>query len=687
MSKLRFQTLFIATFIICVPAVELAAQDSVPLPVRKVVLYKNGMGYFEHMGTVEGTQNVEILLPSNQLNDVLKSLTVLDLGGGQIAGVNYDSAAPLDRRLAALPIDLGSAVGLVAFLNQIRGTGVEIRAPGGTVAGKMMGAELRTQSTGPGATSQEIQVSIFTPSGEVRIVQLESAGGLKLTEPALAGDVGGYLDLLGTALRKDIRRLRIQTLGMGERRMYISYTSESPIWKATYRIVLDPDQKPYLQGWAVVDNTTPMDWREVSLSLVAGAPISFIQNLSQPLYAQRPVVPVAQGIQAMPESYEATVEEEMDEVKKVAGFAARSDARMRMMEAAPEPLAAAPPSAPRVSDAMRQQIFETAQAQAMGEQFEYLIKQPVTIKRNESALLPIIQSDIDGEKVSVYRASGSERHPRLAFWLNNVSGLTLDAGPVTVIDANAFAGEGMIETVQSGESRLLSYAVDLGTEVSTKIGSERKRVTRVHINRGILRMYAKNVETKTYTIRNNNENARIIVLEHPVRSRWELISPNPEETSANYYRFRVNTAPKSTAKFAVQEESPLESSFSVSSITPDQIALWVRDRSIDAEIEKALKTIADKKNEVNALAQKIAALDREQNEIFKDQERVRSNLQRLRQTPEEATLRQRYIRQLDNQENRLEAMRNERETLEASRMAAQRQLDDLIQKLSLDKKI
>jgi hypothetical protein len=200
-------------------------------------------------------------------------------------------------------------------------------------------------------------------------------------------------------------------------------------------------------------------------------------------------------------------------------------------------------------------------------------------------------------------------------------------------------------------------------------------------------MFARVVEKKTYKIRNNNESLRTVVLEHPVRPGWKLVAATPEETSANYYRFKVEAKPKSTTEFVVQEESPLESSFYVSSITPDQIAVWVRERSIDAEVQKALQAVADKKAEIDELSQKIAALDKEQNEIFKDQDRVRGNLQRLTQSPEEATLRQRYIRQLDTQENRLAALRADRDKLENSRAAAQRQLDDLIQKLSLDKKL
>jgi hypothetical protein len=677
--------------------VGLPAQESVPLPVKKVELYKNGMGYFEHLGTVKGTQTVEIVLPSSQLNDVLKSLTILDLGKGQIAAVNYDSAAPLDKRLAELPIDLGSTAGIVDFLNRIRGAGIEIRTPSGVVAGRLMGAEFRTKSTGSGIAVQDVLVSVLTAASEVRLVELESAGALKFTDSVLAGDLGRYLDLLNTTHQRDVRHLRIQTLGSGERQIYVSYTSESPIWKTTYRIVLDSKQKPLLQGWAIVDNTTPMDWLNVTLSLVAGAPISFIQDLSQPLYARRPVVPLPQGIQVIPQAYEATMEDESKAAENVAGGASGEISRqdkakrpaIRVGGALPalEMMAASAPMPTDVSSAMRQQVLETAQTQAVAEQFEYRIRQPVTIRRNESALLPIIQSEVDGEKVSIFKAGSNESHPRLAFWLKNASRLTLDAGPVTIIDSNAFAGEGLIETIQPGESRLLSYAIDLGTEISTVAGSERQRVERVLINQGMMRFFSKVVEKKNYRIRNNNETARTIVLEHPVRSGWKLVAGTPAETSANFYRFKVESKAKSTMEFAVQEESPAESAFSVSSITPDQIAVWIRERSIDPEIEKSLQAIVDKKGEINDLAQKIAALDKEQSDIFRDQERVRGNLQRLTQSPEEATLRQRYIRQLDSQENRLAAIRTEREKLESSRTAAQKQLDGMIQKLALDKKL
>lgn len=759
------------------------AESPVPLPVRKVVLYKNGMGYFEHLGKVRGDQDVEIVLPSAELNDVLKSLTVIDLGKGQVAGVTYDSAAPLDRRLARLPIDLRSTQGLVNFLNQVRGTEVEIRAPGGPVAGKLMGAEVRRRQVGPNAVAEAIEVVVFTAQGEVRTVELASAGALKLRTRELAGDVGRYLELLDSAHRRDVRRLHIHTVGSGSRKLYVSYTAEAPIWKTTYRIVLDEKKQPLLQGWAIVDNTTPMNWDQVELSLVAGAPVSFVQNLSQPLYARRPVVPLPQGFQVTPQTHEATLEVPAGQAAvagrvtdargapvpgtvvrvlgrtgavmgegrtdgsgrfqigglapgtytvravhpslgqaryreiaahsgrvtalnfslggvveegRVAEKKARDEFRARRRgkaeglaaPGAPSVAAEAPAKvvAGRLGAVMRQRAPEGARAQALGEQFEYALRQPVTIRRNQSALLPILHTGVEGEKVSLYNEASGGRRPRLAVWLKNTSGLTLDAGSFTVIDSNAFAGEGLTETINPGERRLLSYALNLGVQVTTNRGTERERVERVQIRRGVMRLHVKVREKKTYVIRNNDAKARTVVVEHPVRAGWTVVeTPPAAESTASYHRFRVKVEPKTTTELAVREENPRQTTYAIRNVTPEQITLWVRQKTIDAEIERALQRIVARKNRIAELTNKIVALEKEQKGIFSDQERVRNNLRRLGRTPEEATLRLRYIRQLEKQENRLGALRADRARLEERRALAQKQLDEMLEKLAFDR--
>ncbi len=789
--QITFTVLMACGFCLC--AGQVSGQEPVPLPVRKVVLYKNGMGYFEHVGPVKGQQIVEISLPRAQMNDVLKSLTVIDMGGGQVAGITYDSAAPLDRRLGELPIDLSQSQNLVGFLNQVRGAQVKVQSAAGLIAGRLMGAELRTRTVGSGTTVESVEASVLSSTGELKLVELASAGALQFTDTAFANEMFRYLDLLSTRNQRDVRKLRIQTLGSGERQLYVSYTSESPIWKTTYRIVIDANRKPLLQGWAIVDNTTPMDWINVTLSLVSGAPVSFIQNLAQPIYARRPVIPLPAGVQVQPQLHEGTIEVPAGEaaiggsvldpsggvipgadvsiinpqgvtiahtvtadngsyrvavppgtyrlVARAPGF---RDSEIRGIQASPGRLAAisvtmqvgaldemvavqagiaggrgggiaggvgagigpgrsarsdlsalmmapaAPSAAPadlKLEDAIRQQLLPTAQAQALGEQFEYKLSQPITIRRNESGLLPIVHTEVDGEKVSLYNAASGETHPRLAVWLKNTSALTLDAGAFTVIDASSFAGEGLVETIQPGESRLLSYALDLGVEVSSTTQSERQRVEQVEISHGVMRMHSKMTEKKTYLIRNNDQKARTIVLEHPVRQSWTLVqTQTPAESSASYYRFRLDAKPKTTTEFTVRAETPQLTTYGISNITPEQVTIWLKEKSIDPEVEKALSAIMAKKAEINDLQRKAANLEEEQSGIFRDQARVRDNLQRLGRTTEEDALRQRYVRQLNEQENRLGEIKTEQAKIESARAAAQKQLDDMIEKLTLDRK-
>src|SRR2546422_2778532 len=280
------------------------------LPVRRVVLYKNGVGYFEHVGHVRGSQGVHIDFTSAQLNDVLKSLTVLDLSGGKITGVDYNSEAPLARRLATLRLALGENPTIADFLGALRGAKLEVRSGSGTaVTGKLLSVEQKSRVKDNG-TTEWTEISLVSDSGEVRTAEVAPATSVRIAEKALQVEVGRYLGLIASSRDQDLRRMTISTTGAGERNLYVSYISEVPIWKTTYRLVLPAkaDKKPLLQGWAIVDNTIGEDWTDVEISLVAGAPHSFIQQLSQPYYGRRPVVPLPESVQLTPQTHAATLE-------------------------------------------------------------------------------------------------------------------------------------------------------------------------------------------------------------------------------------------------------------------------------------------------------------------------------------------------------------------------------------------
>ena len=286
--------------------------DASRLPVKRVVLYKNGVGYFEHSARVHGDQELAIDFTTAQLNDVLKSLTVVDLGDGRISGVRYNSIAPLEERLKTLRLPFGEQVTRTDFLTAMRGSRVEVRSKGETTSGRLLSVEQEDRTTDSGTTYHVTDFSVMTDSGEMRNFELGPAVSVRLAERDLNQEVGRYLNLIGSSRARDLRRMSISAAGSGDRDIFVSYISEVPVWKSTYRIILPEKagEKPLLQGWAIVDNTIGEDWKDVQLSLIAGAPQSFIQDISQPQYARRPVVPLPQSAMLTPQTQEATIKDE-----------------------------------------------------------------------------------------------------------------------------------------------------------------------------------------------------------------------------------------------------------------------------------------------------------------------------------------------------------------------------------------
>ena len=502
--------------------------------------------------------------------------------------------------------------------------------------------------------------------------------------------------------------MTISTTGAGERNLYVSYISEVPIWKTTYRLVLSSkaEQKPLLQGWAIVDNTIGEDWNDVEVSLVAGAPHSFIQQLSQPYYGRRPVVPLPESVQLTPQTHAATLEAMTsltaspamvaDVPREIAGgvmgsviggVGSGSGSGVGGGSFGP-PAPAPPPTSVDVAEVneAREELEPAAQGNVLGDLFEYKLKERVTIRKNQSALVPILQTDIAAEKVSLWSESLGVMRPLRALWVNNASSMTLDGGSFSVLDSNAFAGEGLMEAIKPGERRLLSYATDLGLIVDSKLDSGRERVTRTRIYRGTLTTTSELREKKTYIVRNEDTTVRTLVIEHPARPEWKLAedAPNPDEKAVGLYRFRLNVEPKTTEKLLIKETKPLYIEYSLSSITDDQIWSLLLQKSISPEIEKALRSIVAQKNVVADFDAKIKAQQKTIEQIFTDQGRLRENMKALKGSAEEKALLQRYAKQLDDEETQLDALRKKKLDTEAEQQSANGALQKMIQGLQMD---
>jgi hypothetical protein len=674
-------------------------ETAAKLPVRRVVLYKNGVGYFEHLGRVRGNQDMHVDFTSAQLNDVLKSLTVLDLSGGRIAGVDYNSEAPLARRLATLRLALGEKPTMAEFLDALRGARLEVHAGNGSaLTGKLLGVEQKTK-TRASWTAVTDQISLISEAGEVRTAELSPAVSVRIAEKDLQLEVGRYLSLIASSRDQDVRRMTISTAGTGERNLYVSYISEVPIWKTTYRIVLSPkpDKKPLLQGWAIVDNTIGEDWNEVELSLVAGAPHSFIQELSQPYYGRRPVVPLPESVELTPQTHAAALEGPRvgsgtgggtggasgGVAGGVMGGVAGGMGTARL-PAAPVAVSGIPEGT-EVEEAMTESE-PAAEGSSLGDLFEYKLKERVTIRKNQSALVPILQTNVEAEKVSLWNAAEGSSRPLRALWINNSSSLTLDGGSFSVLDSNTFAGEGLLEAIKPGERRLLSYATDLGLLVDTKQDSERERVTQVKLFHGMMTTTSEEREKKTYTVRNEDTTPRTLVIEHPARQLWKLAEdgPKPEEKTADLYRFRFTILPKTTEKLTIKEAKPLRIQYSLSDVNENQVGYFLAQKIINPEIERALREIVFEKTVVANLDAQIKTCQKETEQIFADQNRLRENMKALKGSAEEKTLLQRYTKQLDEEETQLDALRKKNKETQVQRDKASEGLRKMIEDLQMD---
>jgi hypothetical protein len=770
------------------------------LPVRRVVLYKNGVGYFEHLGRVRGSQDVRIDFTSAQLNDVLKSLTVLDLAGGRITGVDYNSEAPLARRLATLRLALGERPSVSEFLLALRGARLEVRgAAGPALTGRLLSVERKTRSA-TNWTVETDEISLITDTGEVHSVDLNPTTSVRIAEKDLQVEVGRYLNLIASSRDQDVRRMTISTTGNGERNLYVSYISEVPIWKTTYRIVLPTkaEKKPLLQGWAIVDNTVGEDWNEVELSLVAGAPHSFIQQLSEPFYGRRPVVPLPESVELSPQTHAATLSggngrlsgavtdssgaviaaanvKLMDENNSIVAqtttdssgnysFSSLSPGNYRVQTERPgfktslmtqlnvapgenqantrldvgastetvevtaqattlnamgmlatagklsgvanRPhvgvgggtgagsgggyVAAPPPPPPPPSVANLEEARAMGEAAASGQElgdlFEYKLKDRVTLKKNQSALVPIAQTEIEAEKVSLWSGTSGSGRPLRGLWLKNTSALTFDEGSFSVLENEVFAGEGLTDPIKPGERRLLSYATDLGLLVEAQTNSRPQHVTLAKISKGILTQVSRLEERTLYTVRNQDAAARTLVVEHPSRMGWSLAkgAKEPEEKAPGTYRFRLEVPAKASASLPVEEMRTLDVTYSISALNTDQIALFVKDKTITGEMAEALEKIMDQKAVVAKLEEEMENRQKDIDRIVEDQGRLRENMKALRGSAEEKTLLQRYTRQLDEQETQLESLRKTIRDTEAQRDKANGQLEKMIDELQIE---
>ncbi|GIW79776.1 MAG: hypothetical protein KatS3mg105_1583 [Gemmatales bacterium] len=627
--------------------------DSASLPIKQIVLFSSGVGYFQREGEIEGNKRVDLQFRMEDINDLLKSLVLEDSAGGQIATVNYDNRAPVEHTLKSFAIDLRSNPSMADLLNQVRGQEIEVLTtvdinPAAAVVGQaekivgtIVGVEKKMRAVSKDQAVQIAQLNMLTKDG-LRGVPLSQVQRVRFLNTELDQEFRKALAVLATAHDSQRKTVSLNFMGTGTRKVKVGYITESPMWKTSYRLSIKKDGV-FLQGWAIVENTTDEDWTNVQLGLVSGRPISFQMNMYDPLFVPRPVVEPELFASLRPQVYEGNMyaDRAVEELEKAArrgyapggkaqaegkGFGGRAADAQRALNLLQK----------KRKDALdftgnMQTISATSD---LGEYFEYLIRQPISLPRQKSALLPIISDPVKGQKVSIFNESVHAKFPLRGLQFTNDTPFHLNQGPITVFENGTYAGDARIGHLQPGETRLLSYAIDLGTEVEPK-RTEANDLLKVKIVRGIVHQEFRHREIKTYRVLNRSDETKTVLIEHPYRSHLTLVTPKKaKERTRNVYRFEVKAEPNDPVDLVVEEHQPRTTTIRLSNSDSNTVQMLLRTDEASAEVKKALQRALGMKTKIDELRRDLAREQEELSEIEREQARMRENMKVLPQTAE-----------------------------------------------------
>jgi hypothetical protein len=664
-------------------------KQATTLPISRVILFSSGVSHHTRSAEVEGDTRIDLTFPEQDINDLIKSMVLQDYSEkGRVSAVTYDSREPIERTLRSFAVNLNNNPTFAQILTQARGEKVEVvmqqTATGqpGAVTGSIIGVEHQRQAAKDGAVEVEI-LNLWCAEG-VRNVKLNEVQRLRFQNPVIENEFRRALETLALAHDTQKKAVSMHFSGEGRRKVSVGYVIESPIWKTSYRLILDKKDKPFLQGWAVIENSTDEDWSNVEMALVSGRPISFRMDLYNPLFINRPLVEPELFASLRPPTYSGAMARQEEAGQPFAaggagiggggGFGApgamgprglvAKDGRGNfgqgvMTEADRQNRARfAGELANQLQDKMSigRSAPSAATAAALGDYFQYIIDQPVNLGRQKSALLPIINKDVDATRVSIYNPGVQAKHPLLGLKFKNSTGLNLSQGPITIFEGSTYAGDTRVLDLQPGEERLVSYAIDLGTEVSLKNGNNTSRITKVKAVKGIVSTETLIRDEKIYAISNRSTTDRVLLLEHLNRKSqgFKFVGEHkPAEETSDVFRFEVPVNSKKDLSYTVTEERTQGATITLTNGAEDQIRFFLSLNESSTTIKAKLNDALGLKSKWDDMRREIANVNVRIQTITNDQNRVRQN---LREVPKDSEAYKRYLTKFDDQEKEMDTL-------------------------------
>ncbi len=650
------------------------------LNVKKVIIHKSGISYYIHEGIIRGTGIFELEFKIDEMDDVLKSLFVLDTSEkGYISSISYDAALETSQLLKSIMLNIPDRGSLSSLITQIKGADVKLTVTGGkTIVGTIIGIEEIEKMNKNEKTVEKLLI-LLQENDEISKFNFSDFKSFNILNEDIKKDLKFFLDTVISGKKKDAKKIKINCESGGddevERIVFVYYIRESPIWKTSYRLIMSKEQaqeeKCLLSGWSLIENTTNQDWENVELSLVAGMPVSFKYEFYRPIFIQRPVIRPPRVLSVKPTEIEEGLkmedygEYEMDALEEAPREMMKKAKMGRRGMPQPAPAAAAGFGGRMMGimsdDALLEKVKSQTQVQTkdLGELFEYNISNPVTIKRKQSALVPILTEVIKARRVLLYNKNEYGKNPNACLEITNNTNLTLERGPVTIIYDDNLAGEAIVPFLNKEDTRLLNYAVEQAVLIMHEAKTESLSVHKVTIGSGYSYEYYYTNMMTTYKIQNKTSEAKELYLDHPKTHGYKFIEKpvDPEETS-NYWRFKITLKPKDAITFKLKEQREDYSSNYLRNWSRDdlfkRVGFYVKQKFINEKLENQLKEIAESIQDLNQKKQKKSKLVEERNQMSDEQSRLRENISVLGEDTQSIALKERYIKKFNDQETRFE---------------------------------
>ncbi len=740
------------------PAKPTPAAQAAELPIARVILYSSGVGYFERQSHIDGNARLDLSFPVQDVNDLLKSMVLQDLGGGHISAVSYDSHEPIDKTLNSFAVNLTANPSFTQILSQARGEKVEVVLKNkASIPGTVIGVDLnqplpdgnanpRFSGNGPALTASRVYSTCYSPKRNpdgvislvleskdnaadsdvlnlwcpdgMRSVQVKDIERIRFLNPKMEEEIRRALEVLASAHDTQKKTVTLNFSGEGRRQVKVGYVVENPLWRTSYRLLVGKDGKLFLQGWAVVENPSNEDWKDVRMSLVSGQPISFKMDLYQPLYVNRPVVQPELFASIRPQTHDGAMVQGLPPGFAMPGNGQRIQyapvyvsptmqwavPRSMVPPNGPPALAAAPPppgssppvqtsqppgypqaaynqatpapqavgqpqgqnqniNLPAQSPNFWSGVMATATAAELGNFFQYKIEHPVTVPRQKSAMLPIVNKALAGAKVSVFNQNTHAKYPLLALHLKNTTGLHLMQGPITVFEGASYAGDALLGDLEPGEERLVSYAIDTGTEVEPVATQAPERLISLRLHKSVLTATMKLRQSTTYNVKNRSTHERVLLIEHPVHGDYKLVSKDkPKERTREVYRFELKVPAGKSARLEVAEENDQVQSLAMANFNADLIRFYLQGKYKNAKVQESLQTALAMQQALAKFQTELAGQRQQLQAITQDQERLRANLKEM---PSSSAAYKRYLQKFDTQETEIEKLQERIKALQA----------------------